>query len=526
MLAIGNKYKLNLLKLAAEEKLMEVKKIENVCDYLVKSELHSSEILHKWCVRFICMHAEFMTLDNTIIIFLSCLFISSIYVIFINYYTKVLLEYSLSYETIRIIKIIQDKSVPDDLLRINYTLWKPKDFGLDCSKVINGDRNYINKMKKKRFSIKEIPKDYKYDCESIKSRGFYPKVPLSDIEANYPIAYARNVYNNYLMLELEFLVSYAPQNHYCFSVDLKSSELYIQLTSLSKCFNNVYISQIRYNMTSEGIYQALSTYECMKILKNKKWNYLFILQNDDFPIKTNREIVEILTATNSCLNMQFCDPSSFVEYRIDLNANWDYKSLNFFNDAKMNKYDKKLLSKKLQFSKGTYASGIPRDSIDYILNNISIEKYLNQINTADKFGEDEMVWQTLFSDNFLKIPHYVERDCHSTEYNTQSYMVRDAIWSYRKCKSTLMHHRVCVYGIEMFDEIKSMKRLFGYRFLPDRDFGAALCFVEYLVDKTYRMKFDKIDTTFYVNLPSTKYQNADQQTKKKIIKNCTLNKEW
>uniref|UniRef100_A0A0N5C1U2 Glycosyltransferase family 17 n=1 Tax=Strongyloides papillosus TaxID=174720 RepID=A0A0N5C1U2_STREA len=430
------------------------------------------------------------------------------------------------YKTIRSNKIKQNKSVSDDLLHKNYTLWKPKDFNLDCSKVISGDINYINKMKMKRFTIKEIPKDYKYDCESIKSRGFYPKVPLSDIEANYPIAYARNVYNNYLMLELEFLVSYAPQNHYCFSVDLKSSELYKQLTSLSKCFNNVYISPIRYKMNSDGIYQALSTYECMKILKDKKWKYLFILQNDDFPIKTNREIVEILTARNSTLDMQFCDPSPFIEYRINLNACWDYKSLNFFNEAEMNENDKELLNNKLQFSKGTYASGIPRGSIDFILNNISINKYLNQINTADKYGEDEMVWQTLFSDNFLKIPQYVERDCLSTEYNTQSYMIRDAIWSYRKCKSNLIHHRVCVYGIEMFDEIKDMKRLFGYRFLPDRDFGAALCFVEYLVDKTYRKKSDKIDTSFYVNLPSTKYQNADQQTKNQIIKKCALKKKW
>uniref|UniRef100_A0A0N5BDB5 C-type lectin domain-containing protein n=1 Tax=Strongyloides papillosus TaxID=174720 RepID=A0A0N5BDB5_STREA len=463
---------------------------------------------------------------NSIFIVLSCLFISAIYVIYINYDTEVLVEYPNSYKTIKSIKIKQDKRVPDKLIHKNYTLWKPKDFNLDCSKVISGDINYINMVRKNRFTIKEIPKDYKYDCDSIKSRGFYPKVPLSDIEANYPIAYARNVYNNYHMLELEFLVSYAPQNHYCFSVDIKSPELYMQLTSLSNCFNNVYISQTRYNMSSGGIYQALSTYECMKLLKNKKWNYLFILQNDDFPIKTNREIVEILIARNSSLDMEFCNPEPFIPYRINQNASWEYKSLNFFKEVEMNEYDKKFLSKKIQFSKGSYASGIPRDSIDYILNNISISKYLNQINTAGKYGEDEMVWQTLFSDSFLKIPHYVERNCLSTEYNEQIFMVRDAIWPDRKCKSDIIHHNVCVYGIEMLDQIKYMRRLFGYRFLPDHDFGAALCFAEYLVDKAYRMEFNKNDATFYVNLPSTKYQNANQRTKNEIIKNCTLKKKW
>uniref|UniRef100_A0A0N5BNY9 Protein-tyrosine-phosphatase n=1 Tax=Strongyloides papillosus TaxID=174720 RepID=A0A0N5BNY9_STREA len=176
-------------------------------------------------------------------------------------------------------KLIENKNnTPGILLPNNFTLWKPNNFDLKCSRIINGDKNYINKIKRKRFTMKVIPKNYKYDCESIKSRGFYSKVPLSDIEANYPIAYARNVHNNYHMIELEFLVSYAPQNHYCFSVDLKSTELYKQLKSLAKCFDNVYLPSKRYLMNSNGIYQALSTYECMRILINKKWKYLFILQ--------------------------------------------------------------------------------------------------------------------------------------------------------------------------------------------------------------------------------------------------------
>uniref|UniRef100_A0A0N5BUQ2 Glycosyltransferase family 92 protein n=1 Tax=Strongyloides papillosus TaxID=174720 RepID=A0A0N5BUQ2_STREA len=417
-------------------------------------------------------------------------------------------------------------NLSDILLPGNFTLWKPRNFNLKCSKILNGDINYINKIKEKRFTMKVVPKSYKYDCESIKSRGFYSKVPLSDIEANYPIAYARNVYNNYHMLELEFLVSYAPQNHYCFSVDLKSTELYKQLTSLAKCFDNVYVPSKRYLMNSNGIYQSLSTYECMKILINKKWNYLFILQNDDFPIKTNREIVEILKVRNSTLDMEFRDPSPFIQDRINQNASWDYKSLNFFNETEIVKYDKNLLSKNIQFSKGSYASGIPRDSVDFILNKINITKYLYQINTVNKYGEDEMVWQTLFSDNLLKVPHYVDRNCLSTTYNEVIFMVRNVIWEDRECKTEIRHHFACVYGVEMLRDLQNMKSIFGYRFIPEHDFGGALCFTEYLFNKTYLKKFEKIDTDFYVNLPSTKYQNANLLEKVEIIEDCNLNKEW
>uniref|UniRef100_A0A0K0F143 Glycosyltransferase family 92 protein n=1 Tax=Strongyloides venezuelensis TaxID=75913 RepID=A0A0K0F143_STRVS len=377
-----------------------------------------------------------MRLNNKKFTALICLFFCSIYFVTRKYVNEVLLLKSNRIKSVN--NIIENTNSTEDIkIPKNFTLWKPDNFNLECSRIINGDKNYINKIKKKRFTMKVIPKSYKYDCESINSRGFYSKVPLSDIEANYPIAYARNVYNNFHMLELQFLLSYAPQNHYCFAVDLKSTELYKQLTSLAKCFYNVYVPSKRYNMNSYGIYQAFSTYECMKILINKKWKYLFILQNDDFPLKTNREIVEILKARNNTLDMEFRDPSPFIQDRINQSASWDYKSLNFFNETEISKYDKNLLSENIKFSKGSYASGMPRDSVEFILNKINITKYLYQINTVNKFGEDEMVWQTLFSDNLLKIPHYVDRNCLSTIYNEVIFMVRNAIWEDRECKTYL-----------------------------------------------------------------------------------------
>uniref|UniRef100_A0A0N5C1Y8 BTB domain-containing protein n=1 Tax=Strongyloides papillosus TaxID=174720 RepID=A0A0N5C1Y8_STREA len=58
MLEIGEKYKLQRLKVMAEESLLHNLSIENACEYLILSELHSAEILKEWCLQFICLNAE------------------------------------------------------------------------------------------------------------------------------------------------------------------------------------------------------------------------------------------------------------------------------------------------------------------------------------------------------------------------------------------------------------------------------------------------------------------------------------
>uniref|UniRef100_A0A0N5BT32 Speckle-type POZ protein (inferred by orthology to a human protein) n=1 Tax=Strongyloides papillosus TaxID=174720 RepID=A0A0N5BT32_STREA len=58
MLEIGEICKLKQLKLMAEESLIHSLSIENACNYLVCSELYSSEILKDWCLRFIYLNAE------------------------------------------------------------------------------------------------------------------------------------------------------------------------------------------------------------------------------------------------------------------------------------------------------------------------------------------------------------------------------------------------------------------------------------------------------------------------------------
>uniref|UniRef100_A0A0N4ZRR8 Glycosyltransferase n=1 Tax=Parastrongyloides trichosuri TaxID=131310 RepID=A0A0N4ZRR8_PARTI len=403
--------------------------------------------------------------------------------------------------------------------------WKPKDFNLNCNEIMKGNSNIIENAIKQRYIMKNLPYYYNLSCEGIKSRGYYPKDSQSFIEKNYPIAYARNVFSDYHLLELQFLLTYAPQNHYCFAVDKKALSIRKKLESLTKCFDNVYITSKSLDMTSGGKNQALSSYECMKILSNKKWEYLFILQNYDFPLKTNLEMVKILIARNGSMDIGFTNPGSLINSRIDKSKSWDHISLNFMKDNDLKKFDIKMLKKSMTFQKGYYPNGLPRISVDYLLNKINITSYLNQINTG-RYGEDEMVWQTLFNDAILQIPQWVHENCVSKYYSEDTYMVRFAIWTANNCKSKLFSHSLCVIGIEMLNDLKNNPKMFAYKFKGDQDMGAALCYAEYLYNKTYIEKLSDIDIEYYKTLPQTQYQNTYGRNKKILLDECIKTKIW
>ncbi|CEF64166.1 Glycosyl transferase, family 14-containing protein [Strongyloides ratti] len=404
-------------------------------------------------------------------------------------------------------------------------MWKPTNFNLNCLRILEGNISDINKGIKKRFIIKNLPNDFDISCEAIHQRGYYPLKPLSDLEKNYPIAYARNVYNDYYTLELQFLISFAPQNHYCYAIDKKAKEFRNQVEKLAKCFDNIYITDINYDMTSGGINQALSSYECMKYLVKKKWKYLFVLQNDDFPLKTNLELVQILSARNGTMDIGYTNPNSLIKSRIDLSKKWDHKSLNFIKNNNTENFNNDLLNESMKFQKGYYPNGLPREAVEYIVNYINLTTYLNQINTG-RYGEDEMVWQTLFNDNFLKIPQWVHEDCLSEYYTESTYMIRYAIWTRSNCKSKLFSHSLCVMGIEMLEDLKNIPQFFAYKFKSDQDMGAAICYAEYIYNKTYFSKSSDINIEYYLSLPQTKYQNTNFLEKTVIIESCKKNKKW
>ena len=162
------------------------------------------------------------------------------------------------------------------------------------------------------------------NCEMFKwSRG-YINSPLTQEEEEFPIAYSILVFKDIEMVERLLRSIYRPQNRYCIHVDIKSdSEFYRAVKALVNCFSdNVRMSSRRLDV-QWATYSVLEPeLVCMQDLwdmdkeeqKNiqkaapkdgpkvhskkvkKHWKYFINLTGQEFPLKTNYELVQIIKA--------------------------------------------------------------------------------------------------------------------------------------------------------------------------------------------------------------------------------------
>lgn len=90
---------------------------------------------------------------------------------------------------------------------------------------------------------------------------------------------------------------YAPQNIYCVHVDQKSKpSFYSAVMAIVSCFPNVFMVSQPVNVVYASWSRVQADINCMADLYNSstKWKYFINVCGQDFPLKTNLEIVQML----------------------------------------------------------------------------------------------------------------------------------------------------------------------------------------------------------------------------------------
>lgn len=184
---------------------------------------------------------------------------------------------------------------------------KPPVEGAQCSRLIRGDdfnmssaeSNLFRKVR--RLDVETFSQFTETgNCEHFKQvRGYIVK-PGTPEEESFPISFSIIVFKKFFQIERLLRAIYRPQNQYCIHVDMKAdAELKYNLANLTSCFNNVFISS-RTISVQWGKFSVLEAdLICMEdLLKRPRWKYFINLTGQEFPLKTNGEIVRILKAYN------------------------------------------------------------------------------------------------------------------------------------------------------------------------------------------------------------------------------------
>uniref|UniRef100_A0A2C9JKS1 Protein xylosyltransferase n=1 Tax=Biomphalaria glabrata TaxID=6526 RepID=A0A2C9JKS1_BIOGL len=204
---------------------------------------------------------------------------------------------SKTFESRRLTKAETCQGLPEDTMDSIFHLKN-----IQCSKLFLADKAFMNHTLNqiKQTSWTMLSNDYYInlttDCPRFKQSRGYVTCKLTQEEEDFPIAYSLIIYKDVEMVERLLRAIYRPQNYYCIHVDKKSDQnFFIAVSAIAKCFENVFISPERLAV-HWGTYTVLEPeLVCMQQLwRFRKWKYFINLTGQEFPLRTNWELVQIL----------------------------------------------------------------------------------------------------------------------------------------------------------------------------------------------------------------------------------------
>uniref|UniRef100_A0A8C0N6J0 Glucosaminyl (N-acetyl) transferase 2 (I blood group) n=1 Tax=Canis lupus familiaris TaxID=9615 RepID=A0A8C0N6J0_CANLF len=134
-------------------------------------------------------------------------------------------------------------------------------------------------------------------CRDYLTRSHYITAPLSKEEADFALAYTMVIHHHFETFARLFRAIYMPQNVYCVHVDEKATaEFKDAVEQLLSCFPNAFLASRMEPVVYGGISRLQADLNCLKDLAASQvpWKYAINTCGQDFPLKTNKEIVRYL----------------------------------------------------------------------------------------------------------------------------------------------------------------------------------------------------------------------------------------
>ncbi|XP_038073959.1 beta-1,3-galactosyl-O-glycosyl-glycoprotein beta-1,6-N-acetylglucosaminyltransferase 4-like [Patiria miniata] len=355
---------------------------------------------------------------------------------------------------------------------------------VNCSAIFAGSERVITSVGKQLQHEQQeqslMPSDSKVvtwtnDCTLYKKQRGYPTTPNSDEEAGFPLAYILVVHTGAAQVERLLRAIYHPQNVYCLHPDSKSPrEFHQAIAGLANCFDNVFIASKLEYVVYAGFTLLLTNINCMKDLTGRPasghpWRYVMNLCGQDFPLKTNLEIVRQLKAHNGQNDIESFVPDKRKSRRTEFKFIVRNKSI------VRTKSRNGPAPHQLKLYKGSAYYAVTRDFVRYILSDPVAIDFLDW--TRNTHMPEETYWATL-----QRAPG-VPGGNYRAGPQIRLFRVRYVLWytraSPRKCRGKYVRW-VCIFTIGDIHYVQQQPHLFANKFYYDYDPVSLQCLEEAL----------------------------------------------
>ncbi|CAG5133381.1 unnamed protein product, partial [Candidula unifasciata] len=370
----------------------------------------------------------------------------------------------------------------------------------DCLAMIKGNREeieyslkYMEENKPLRMPLSVLSRAGS-NCEDfIRSRGYITH-SLPE-ETAFPIAYSIMMYRDADQAERLLRAIYRPHNYYCIHVDAKSDQkIHVAMKAIAGCLPNVFLCS-KQNIVDWAKFNSLEPWlYCMQDLWKFSWRYFINLTGQEFPLKTNLQLVRILKALNGA---NVVDATTSVLYSMRWYENFPPP----FN---------------IKPVKGLVFMLASRAFVDYMLHNPVARDFLQWVSRTD--FPDETFFSTLNHNPHLGIPGSYKGQ-PETDAVVKPYIARFVNWGVGwldgkgrypfswPCGGKRVR-RVCIFGVRDLPLLTNRKELFANKFMIDFQPLTLDCLEEWHFNMTlveYARKLS-IDTTWYHNLDIVRNQ--------------------
>ncbi|XP_053915428.1 N-acetyllactosaminide beta-1,6-N-acetylglucosaminyl-transferase isoform X2 [Cuculus canorus] len=174
------------------------------------------------------------------------------------------------------------------LMRLNFS--ETSTLAKACKALIEDKVSFV-KENALKISFRES------SCRDYITLNHYITRALSAEEAAFPVAYVMTLHKEFETFERLFRAVYMPQNIYCIHIDAKAPAPFQQAVQrLVGCFPNAFLASRMERVVYGGASRLRADLHCMRDLlaSAAPWHYLLNTCGQDFPLKTNWEIVRWL----------------------------------------------------------------------------------------------------------------------------------------------------------------------------------------------------------------------------------------
>ncbi|XP_052251981.1 beta-1,3-galactosyl-O-glycosyl-glycoprotein beta-1,6-N-acetylglucosaminyltransferase-like isoform X1 [Dreissena polymorpha] len=362
----------------------------------------------------------------------------------------------------------------------HYFHYSRMDNDVNCNAIFQGDIDEIQRAEK-IIQVRNVLQPKKYsemtkNCSHFKRLRGYIDHHLTEVERDFPIAFSLLIYTDIEQSERLLRAIYRPQNFYCIHVDSKTDEaIYVGMSSIASCFDNVFMTSKRFNVRWGTMTVLEPELLCMQELWNKsaEWKYFINLTGQEFPLKTNYELVRILQAYNGSNDIE----GTFKRASTD---RWQRNGAPPHNITAI---------------KGSVHIVANRGFVDFILHDQRAHDLLNW--TRQTEVPDETFFSTLNHNPHLGVPG-AYLGVPESDDAIKPFLARFKhwVWGQRECHGKHVRN-ICVIGIGDLPDLAQSKKLFVNKFNQNFHPYGYDCLEELIANRTRdtylgNLEFDSI----------------------------------